>query len=148
MFVLGPDEYQRMTAAAAGGLRARGLSPGDRVAIITPEHRFPADQAATLQASVIAIVAAALRTGLVPVPINPMLTAAESAHIVNDSGATTVVSEAGDLVALTEHTGSDPGAVRVAGRQADALHIRDHRSAQGRLHPRHRRASGAGPLAR
>jgi long-chain acyl-CoA synthetase len=108
MFVLGPDEYQRMTRAAAGGLRAKGLSAGDRVAIVTPEHRFPADLAAVLQASVIAIVGAALRSGLVPVPVNPMLTAQERAHIVNDSGACLILSEAADLQALTEYPGAVP----------------------------------------
>lgn len=108
MFVLGPDEYQRMTRAAAAGLRARGLAAGDRVAIVTPEHRFPAAEAAELQARVVAVVAAALRTALVPVPINPLLTAPERAHIVNDSGATTIISDAAELVSLIEHEGPVP----------------------------------------
>ncbi|MEZ5185100.1 MAG: AMP-binding protein [Candidatus Nanopelagicales bacterium] len=108
MFVLDATEYQRMTRAAASGLRARGLQPGDRVAVVTPEHRFAAQEAAALQARVIAVVAAALRTGLVPVPINPLLTPAERAHIVEDSGAAVVVSEAADLKALTEHDGPVP----------------------------------------
>lgn len=108
MFVLGPDEYQRMTRAAAGGLRARGLCEGDRLAVLTPEHRFPASESAELQAKVIAVVAAALRTGLVPVPINPLLTAAERAYIIQDSGASLVVTDAADLVELTEFEGQIP----------------------------------------
>jgi len=108
MFVLEAVDYQRMSAAAAGGLRARGLVPGDRLAVVTPEHRFAADEAAYLQACVIAVVGAALRTGLVPVPINPLLTADERAHIVSDSGATLVVSDAADFQALVGHSGRVP----------------------------------------
>jgi acyl-CoA synthetase (AMP-forming)/AMP-acid ligase II len=108
MFVLDADEYQRLTRAAAGGLRDRGLGSGDRVAIVTPEHRFPASEAAALQARVIAVVAAALRTGLVPVPVNPLLTAAERAHIVEDSGARLVLGEAADLLELTQYRGPLP----------------------------------------
>ncbi|HQR80391.1 MAG TPA: AMP-binding protein [Actinomycetota bacterium] len=108
MFVLAADEYQRMSAAAAGGLRARGLTAGDRVAIVTPEHRFPAREAARLQACVVAVVGAALRTGLVPVPVNPLLTPGEQAHIVADSGAAAVLAEAADLIGLVEHEGPAP----------------------------------------
>lgn len=108
MFVLAADEYQRMTAAAASGLHAGGLRSGDRVVIVTPEHRYPAQEAAHLQACVIAVVAAALRTGLVPVPVNPLLTDREREHIIGDSGAAGVISQAADLVALVEHTGPSP----------------------------------------
>ena len=108
MYVLAAVDYQRMSLAAAGGLRARGLGPGGRVAVVTPEHRFPAPEAAYLQACVIAVVGAALRTGLVPVPINPLLTDAERDLIVADSGAALVVSAAAEFRALVEHTGSAP----------------------------------------
>lgn len=102
MAVLTAEEYHRRAGYAAAGLRARGLAYGDRVAIVTPEHRFPAAQAAFLQARVIALVAGALRSGLVPVPINPLLTEAERAHIVTDSGAALTVHDAQDLVDLTD----------------------------------------------
>ena len=108
MFVLAADDYRQMTAAAAGGLLSRGLRRGDRVAVVTPEHRFPADDAAFLQAQVIAVVAAALRSGLVPVPINPLLTEAERAHIIDDSGSRAVLSSAEDLVSLTGFEGATP----------------------------------------
>jgi long-chain acyl-CoA synthetase len=108
MFVLTAEEYRSRSANAAAGLRARGLREGDRVAIVTPEHRFRAAQAAQLQARVIALVAGALRSGLVPVPVNPLLTQAERAHIVSDSQAARVVAEAEDLVALTEAGGPAP----------------------------------------
>ena len=103
MFVLTADQYQRMSVAAAGGLYAKGLRAGDRVAIVTPEHRFPPAEAAYLQACVVAVVGAALRTGLVPVPVNPLLTRRERAHIVVDSGAAAVISESAELRHLVEH---------------------------------------------
>lgn len=102
MYVLTASEYQRQTVRAAAGLRERGLRAGDRVAIVTPEHRYPRAEAAALQARVIAIVAAALRSGLVPVPINPLLTEAERAHIITDSGAAVTIADAADMVGLTE----------------------------------------------
>ena len=108
MYVLDATQYQRLTTAAAGGLQDLGLASGDRLAIVTPEHRFPAAQAAHLQACVIAAVAAALRTGITPVPINPLLTAAEREHIVQDSGAATVIGDAAQLRALVEYSGPPP----------------------------------------
>ncbi len=108
MFVLQASQYQRMTQSAAGGLREMGLQPADRVAVVTPEHRHPPEEAAALQARTIAIVAAALRTGLVPVPINPMLTPSEREHIVTDSGAAVVIEDASQMVALSEWRGRVP----------------------------------------
>ena len=108
MFVLTAREYRRRSAQAAAGLHAAGLRQGDRFAIVTPEHRYPPAEAAALQARVVSLVAGALRSGVVPVPINPMLTESERAHIVTDSQATLVVESAGDLLALTEHPGPVP----------------------------------------
>lgn len=108
MFRLEADQYQRMTVMAAAGLRALGLRAGDRVAVVTPEHRYDPADSADLQARVIAIVAAALRSGLVPVPINPLLTPSEREHIVSDSGAAVTLADSTDLVAVTEHTGRPP----------------------------------------
>ena len=108
MYVLTAAEYQRLAVRAAAGLSQRGLRPGDRVAIVTPEHRYPQAEAAVLQSRVIAIVAAALRSGMVPVPINPLLTDAERAHIITDSGASVTISEAADILALTQATGPAP----------------------------------------
>lgn len=108
MFVLQAGEYQRLTAAAARGLNDAGLREGDRVAIVTPEHRFAPDVASVLQAHVIAVVAAALRMGMVPVPINPLLTDAERQLIIADSGASLVVSEAVDFQRLTQVEGPTP----------------------------------------
>jgi acyl-CoA ligase (AMP-forming) (exosortase A-associated) len=60
--------------AVAGGLVARGVSRGDRVAIYLPKG---------IDAVVAAFAAA--RAGAVFVPINPVLKAAQVAHIVADS---------------------------------------------------------------
>ncbi len=108
MYVLTAEEYQRRTHRAAAGLWQRKVRPGDRVAIVTPEHRYPRAQAAVLQARVVALVAACLRTGLVPVPVNPLLTDAEREHIIADSGAAVVVSEASDLMGITDAAGPPP----------------------------------------
>lgn len=58
------------------GLLRQGVAPGDRIAI----H-------AHNRVEVIEIVAAALRCGVIPVPINPLLTEPEVAYILEDSGA-------------------------------------------------------------
>jgi long-chain acyl-CoA synthetase len=108
MFVLTASDYQDQAARAAAGLKARGLVEGDRVAIVTPEHRFGQAEAAVLQARVVSLVAGALRSALVPVPINPLLTDAERDHIVADSEAALTIANAADLVALTDHDGPAP----------------------------------------
>lgn len=108
MYVLTAEEYQRRSAQAAAALRESGLSAGDRVAIVTPEHRHPRAEAAVLQARVIALVAGALRSGLVPVPINPLLTDTERDHIVADSQAALTVSSAADLMKLTDSRAAVP----------------------------------------
>ena len=89
--MLAADDYRRMTAAAAAGLLARGLRRGDRVAVVTPSTAFRPTMPRSSRLQVIAVVAAALRSGLVPVPINPLLTEAERAHIIEDSGAAAVL---------------------------------------------------------
>lgn len=83
-------------AAAARWLAGRGLAPGDRVASWLPKSR-----AACI------LPLAAVRAGLVHVPINPLLKRAQVAHILADSGAALLVTgparaamlEEGDLSA-------------------------------------------------
>ena len=60
----------------AGSLKARGLAPGDRVASWLPKNRMTA-----------LLPLAAVRAGLVHVPINPLLKRMQVAHILADSGA-------------------------------------------------------------
>ena len=67
------DERNRRLA---GALSAAGLGRGDRVAV------FSSNRAETLE-----VCAGALRMGIVPVPINALLTPPEIAYLIDDSGA-------------------------------------------------------------
>jgi acyl-CoA synthetase (AMP-forming)/AMP-acid ligase II len=60
-------------AAAAGGLRTAGLRPEDRVAVLQPAS-----------GAVLALVLGALRTGIVPVMLDPQLPAGERADLLAD----------------------------------------------------------------
>lgn len=79
-------QAQRRAARAAHSLQHRGLVAGDRIGVITPEYS-PGD-VAHLQADTVALVWAALRLGVVPVMIHPLLTPTELRHIVDDAGLT------------------------------------------------------------
>jgi long-chain acyl-CoA synthetase len=69
----------RVSAEVAGLLRARGVGPGDRVGMMLPNVPHFA-----------AIYYGILRLGAVVVPMNPLLRARETAHLVTDSGAVAV----------------------------------------------------------
>ena len=74
-------QLDAQVSAVARGLTARGLRPGDRVAVHlgnTPD--FPA------------VYFGALRAGLVALPVNTGYTAAELGHVLTDSGAALVVT--------------------------------------------------------
>lgn len=84
-------------AAAAAGLRAAGLVPGDRVALLlsnTP--RFAEALYATLLA------------GGVAVPLNPQFTAVEIEGILRDAGARVVVTAAGHAATAAGLRGTLP----------------------------------------
>jgi acyl-CoA synthetase (AMP-forming)/AMP-acid ligase II len=70
-------------SVAAGWLAGRGLSAGDRVATWLPKTRT---------ACVMPLAVA--RAGLVHVPVNPALRRAQVAHILSDSGAVLLVTQA------------------------------------------------------
>ncbi|MET0246102.1 MAG: acyl-CoA ligase (AMP-forming), exosortase A system-associated [Sphingomonas sp.] len=70
-------------------LKAQGLNPGDRVASWLPKTR-----AACL------MPLAAPRAGLVHVPINPVLKRQQVGHILADSGARLLLTQAGRIAAL------------------------------------------------
>ena len=90
---------ERVTAAesedaqrrAAGALAARGLGPGDRVALSF-------ESSATL----LAVVLGALRTGRVPVLLNATLTERERNALVDDADVALDVNTAEDLASLIE----------------------------------------------
>jgi long-chain acyl-CoA synthetase len=69
-------------ARVAGGLRAGGVSPGDRVAIRLPNGID----------WVLAFFGATL-AGAIPVPVNTRFTEAEVAYVVEDSAATVVLDD-------------------------------------------------------
>ncbi len=88
--------------AAAGALRARGLQSGDRVGLQLPTGR-----------DFVALYLAALRAGLVVVPVNPAYTAPEVDRLVTDAGAALVLDPpaAAELLASAP-AGDDPRADR------------------------------------
>jgi long-chain acyl-CoA synthetase len=68
-------EFDKLAGRVAALLAARGVAPGDRVAVMLPNLlEFPA------------LYYGALRAGAVVVPMNPLLKAREIAHYLRDSG--------------------------------------------------------------
>ncbi|HEY2832625.1 MAG TPA: AMP-binding protein [Sporichthyaceae bacterium] len=90
--------YAELDAAAnriAHVMRELGLTRGDRIAILLPNHpRY------------LEIAWAAQRSGLYYVPVNHHLTPAETAYIVSDCGARLLVGSA-DLLAVVAAEASD-----------------------------------------
>jgi acyl-CoA synthetase (AMP-forming)/AMP-acid ligase II len=69
-------ELDERSRAIAGVFRAEGLERGDRVAILGANRP-----------EVLELASAALRAGIVPVPVNVLLTAPEIEFLIEDSGA-------------------------------------------------------------
>jgi long-chain acyl-CoA synthetase len=69
-------ELEDRNRRLAGALKAEGLGRGDRIAV------FSSNRTEALEVS-----AGALRIGVVPVPINALLTPPEIAYLIDDSGA-------------------------------------------------------------
>jgi acyl-CoA ligase (AMP-forming) (exosortase A-associated) len=82
---------ERATGSLAAALKARGLAPGDRVASWLPKTRMT---------SVLPLACA--RAGLVHVPVNPLLKRAQLAHILQDSGASLLISGKARVATLGE----------------------------------------------
>ncbi|KIU28692.1 AMP-binding protein [Sphingomonas melonis] len=82
-------EVEAAVASVAGWLAAYGLAPGARVATWLPK---------TALACVMPLAAA--RAGLVHVPVNPALRRAQVAHILADSGAALLVTQAARAATL------------------------------------------------
>ena len=94
-------ELESAVARMAGGLRALGLEPGARVATWLPKTR-----------TACLMPLAAARAGLVHVPVNPALKRAQVAHILSDSGAAVLVTQAARVAAL--EPGDVPAECRVS----------------------------------
>ncbi|MEA2516331.1 MAG: long-chain acyl-CoA synthetase [Actinomycetota bacterium] len=73
------DTRQR---ALVGALHDEGLTSGDRIAI------FSSNRIESLEVSI-----GALRAGIVPVPVNPLLTSSEVNYLLSDSGARVLFSD-------------------------------------------------------
>ena len=103
-------EFWAQTGQFAAALREHGAEPGDRVAIYLPN----------LPQFVVAFHGA-LRAGCVVVPMNPQYKSREISHLLEDSGATTVVALA-DLVPFVQQVRDDTGVEQVVtvGGEADA----------------------------
>lgn len=99
-------DVEAAVAAVAGWLAARGLAPGDRVATWLPKTRL---------ACVMPLAAA--RAGLVHVPVNPALRRAQVTHILADSGAGLLVTQA------ARAEGLEPGDLPTACGVADERDI-------------------------
>ena len=115
------DEFLRLAGRMANALRAMGLEPGDRVAL----------QAAK-SAEALAVYAAAVRAGVVFLPLNTAYTAEEVRYFVTDAGAkllicapaseaalASVAGEAGAALATLE--GASGSFFEQAARQDDAF---------------------------
>ncbi len=104
-------EIRTRSEQYARALSGRAVRRGDRVAVVTPEHRGRPDEAATSQALTLALVLGALRSGVVPVLINPLLTRQEQDYILADARPSLTVTEPGALAGLL---GDDVGQVDLA----------------------------------
>jgi long-chain acyl-CoA synthetase len=80
--ILTAAEAEPLQRAAAGGLRAAGLRAGDRVALLLPAS-----------AGLLAIALGALRSGVIPVVLDPALPPAERAGMLEDCRPGLVVSD-------------------------------------------------------
>ena len=92
---------EALTGAVAAWLAAQGLAPGARIASWLPKTRLAC-----------VLPMAAPRAGLVHVPINPVLKRAQVAHILADSGAGLLVTQATRASSL--ETGDVPADCKMA----------------------------------
>ena len=109
--VLSFAALEAAVARMAGGLAALALDAGARVATWLPKTR-----------TACLMPLAAARAGLVHVPVNPALKRGQVAHILSDSGATVLVTQAARLAALAP--GDVPPGCRVLTEAPDGDPVR------------------------
>ncbi len=83
------EELNLRIGRLAGWLAGQGFTPGDRVATWLGKGEIAC-----------LMPLAAVRAGLVHVPVNPLLKAAQVGHIMEDSGARVLVTNAGRAITL------------------------------------------------
>lgn len=118
-YVLSAAEARRRSAAAADRLLRLGLRPGARVGVIAAaDHErnvTSADDAARTQADVAVLAFGALRAGIVPVMVNPLLSQREIAVYLEDADVRHVVATAAEARALTsEQVGPPAGKLELS----------------------------------
>ncbi|MDY6054514.1 long-chain fatty acid--CoA ligase [Micrococcus sp.] len=109
-------EFHRQVRHLAGLLRAEGVSPGDRVALMLPNiPAFPM------------LLFAVLEAGGVVVPMNPLFKEREITHVLADSGATMLwAGPSPEAAASAQACGVQ---LRVVGPDGLAPHIAPHLTA-------------------
>lgn len=107
MYLLTAQQAESSARRAAAHLAALGIGPGARVAVVTPEYSQAVD-VPTAQADAIAVVWAALRTGIIPVMIHPLLTPPERAYLLSDARVSATFADPTDLARATAAQGPAP----------------------------------------
>ena len=111
MHLLTASEAQHMARRAAANLAAVGCGPGQRVAIAvrqTPQLRgnravsHVAKIAPETQARTIGLVLGALRSGVIPVMVNPSLPPTEREHVLRDCRPALAIDSPARLARLVE----------------------------------------------
>jgi acyl-CoA ligase (AMP-forming) (exosortase A-associated) len=97
------EELNLRIGRLAGWLSAQEFTPGDRVATWLGKGEIAC-----------LMPLAAVRAGLVHVPVNPLLKAAQVGHIMDDSGARLLITNAGRAESLQPGTVPDPAQTRHA----------------------------------
>lgn len=93
-------EAQDRARRAGHALRTLGLAGGDRIGVVTPE--YAAGDVSRRQADTLSLIWAALRLGIVPVMIHPLLTSGEREHIERDASLAGRVFGPDDVAGLTD----------------------------------------------
>ena len=111
-------ELEQRTRTAAARLSRSGLAPGDRLLLSGPAS-----------ASLVIAYVAALRAGIVVVPVNPAYTAAEVARIVRDARPAAAAVDSRKLAGWIEHASEQP--VKLAGVDLAGLRGAGHSGGRG-----------------
>lgn len=93
------------TAAATRLVGDHDLRPGARVAFLAGGPGRSASEVAATQAAVASAAYGALRAGVVPVMINPLLSPAEQEAYLQDVPVDLIVADAADVARLTDPSG-------------------------------------------
>jgi long-chain acyl-CoA synthetase len=91
------SDLERLVRAVAGGLAARGLEPGERVAVLVGNS-----------VEFVTSYFGVLRAGLVAVPINTGYTVYEVSYLLEQSGASLLICDQGTSAVAREAAGDVP----------------------------------------